>query len=118
MFRFEELEIWKLSVSYANEMYKLAGAFPQKEMYALADQLRRAAVSISNNIAEGSGGTNKDFSNFLSMAVKSALETVNILYIAENQDYISKEIRLVHYEKAEEIIRKIRSFRNRLAANE
>ncbi len=118
MFRFEELEIWKLSVSYANEMYALANTFPAKEMYALSDQLRRAAVSISNNIAEGSGGTNKDFANYLSIAVKSTLETVNILYIAEQQAYTNQEKRLFYYEKAEEIIRKIRSLKNRLIVND
>mgnify|MGYP006295937075 CR=1 FL=1 len=115
MFRLENLAIWKLAVAYAKVTYKLPSGFPKEETFALADQLRRSAVSISNNIAEGSGGTNKDFSNFLNMSVKSTLETVNILYIAENQNYITNEARLIYYERAEEIIRKIRGLKNRLA---
>lgn len=117
MFRFEQLEIWKLAILYAKDMYKVAASFPQKETYSLADQLRRAAVSISNNIAEGSGGTNRDFANYLSIAVKSTLETVNILYIAKAQGYILEESRVLHYQKAEEIIRKTRSFKNKINGN-
>ncbi|MFA6322443.1 MAG: four helix bundle protein [Candidatus Buchananbacteria bacterium] len=101
MFRFEELEIWKLSITYARLMYGLANNFPKIEQFALADQLRRVAVSISNNIAEGSGGTSKDFSNFLSIAIKSTLETVNILYIAKTLSYISENERIRYYQEAE-----------------
>lgn len=115
MFRFEQLDIWKLSIAYASEMYKIADRFPSKETYALADQLRRAAVSISNNIAEGSGGTSKEFTNYLNMAIRSALETVNILYVAQQQKYITQESKLLYYEKAEEIIRKIRSFKKTIS---
>lgn len=97
MFRFEELEIWKLSIAYNKIMYALAKDFPKFETYSLADQLRRAAVSISNNIAEGSGGTSRDFGNFLNIAIKSTLETVNILYIAREQNYISEEQRIQCY---------------------
>ena len=114
MFRFEELEIWRLSILYNKTMYTIAEQFPKCETFALADQLRRASVSISNNIAEGSGGTSKDFSNFLSISVKSALETVNILYIAEAQGYISKNQRILYYQEAEKLIRKIRAFKNSL----
>lgn len=115
MFRFEQLEIWKLAIRYAEEMYTIAAKFTVKENFALADQLRRASVSISNNIAEGSGGSNPEFIRYLNIAIKSTLETVNILYIAEIQEYITKDARLIYYDKAEEIIRKIRSLKNRLA---
>ena len=61
-FRFESLEIWKLSLIYASHLYDVAQKFPIEERFALEDQLRRAAVSISNNIAEGSGSaTDKNF---------------------------------------------------------
>ena len=55
MFRFEQLEIWRLSVNYAKLCYEATKTFPKEEQFGLANQLRRAAVSISNNIAEGSG---------------------------------------------------------------
>lgn len=111
MFRFEELEIWKLALEYGQKLYKLSFQFPKEETFALADQLRRAAVSISNNIAEGSGGTAKDFSNFLNMAVKSTLETVNILYFARKQGYVKEDERKFLYQEAEKLIRKIRAFK-------
>jgi len=112
MFRFEELEIWKLSIVYVRGIYEIANGFPKIEQFALADQLRRASVSISNNIAEGSGGTKKDFSNFLSIAIKSTLETVNILYIARVQGYISEDQRKKYYLEAEKLIKMMRALKN------
>lgn len=114
MFRFEGLEIWRLAIQYGKKLYKLSFSFPNEEKFALADQLRRSALSISNNIAEGSGGTDKDFSNFLNVSVKSTLETVNILNFAKEQNYISEKIRLELYIEAEILIKKIRAFKNSL----
>lgn len=112
VFRFEELEIWKLAIDYGNELYDIAERFPTKEIYGLGSQLRRAAVSISNNIAEGSGAsTTKDFRSFLDISIKSVLETVNILYFAKLREYIAEEERLKLYEEAEKIIRKTRSLK-------
>lgn len=114
-FRFESLAIWKLAIEYGDECYKVAGELPAEERYALADQLRRAAVSISNNIAEGSGSaTNKNFSSFLDIAVKSTLETVNILFFGLRRSYFTKQEFDRLYEKAENLIKKIRAFKNTL----
>jgi four helix bundle protein len=99
----------------ASGYIKFALGFPKHETFALADQLKRAAVSISNNIAEGSGGTKKDFSNFLNIAVKSVLETVNILHFAESIGYIDLSKKDDLYREAETLIRKIRAFKNTLA---
>jgi four helix bundle protein len=115
MFRFENLEIWKLAVEYGNVLYKAAKQFPSDELYGLSAQLRRAVVSISSNIAEGSGaGTNKNFSNFLDISIKSTLETVSILYFAASNGYITEIERKDFYEQAERIIRKIRAFKKTL----
>ena len=114
MFRFEDLDIWRSSIIYGKRLYSISFRFPKEETFALADQLRRAAVSVSNNIAEGSGGTSKDFSNYLSMAIKSTLETVNILYFAKEQGYISEQERANLYEEAETLIKRIRAFRKSL----
>ncbi|OGZ34414.1 MAG: hypothetical protein A2Y98_03790 [Candidatus Portnoybacteria bacterium RBG_19FT_COMBO_36_7] len=114
MFRFETLEIWKSSIAYGKRLYFVANSFPKSETFALSDQLKRAAVSISNNIAEGSGGTNKDFANFLKISIKSVLETVNILKFAESVGYIKEEKREVLYKEAELLIRRITSFKNSL----
>lgn len=110
MFRFEQLEIWRLSVDYGKDCYKIASSFPNHEIYALSDQLRRAAISISNNIAEGSVGSTLNFKKYLNTAIASGLETVNILTFALETNYISIETKNDMYEKAEKLIRKIYSF--------
>lgn len=111
-FRFESLEIWHLAVAYADEIYQLTEKFPKHEMFGLISQVRRAAVSISSNIAEGSGSvTIKDYKNYLDIAIKSTLETVSELVVAEKRGYIDKKTKEMLYEKAEILIRKIRAFK-------
>ncbi len=96
-----------MAIEYGNELYDIAESFPSKELYGLGSQLRRAAVSISNNIAEGSGAsTSKDFASFLDISIKSTLETVNILYFAKIRKHITEEKRLMFYEEAERLLGK------------
>ncbi|MFH1509085.1 MAG: four helix bundle protein [bacterium] len=114
MFRFETLDIWKLAIEYNKCIYKATKAFPKNEEYALTNQLRRASVSISNNIAEGSSGTDKGFIKYLNISIGSGLETVNLLGIARDQNYISESERVEHYKKVEILIKKIRSFQKSL----
>lgn len=114
-FRFESLEIWKLAIEYGNKIYDLADNLPKKELFGLGSQLRRSAVSISNNIAEGSGRVSiKDFKNYLDISIKSTLEIVSMLFFAETRKYIDKSQRLELYQEAEKLIRKIRAFKNSL----
>jgi four helix bundle protein len=115
MFRFEQLDIWKIAVDYAKDCYKIADSFPKKENFALADQLRRASISISNNIAEGSAFSTAKFRNYLDISIGSTLETVNIINFAIEADYLDKNRKAKFYEEAEKIIRKIRSFKNSLS---
>lgn len=115
MFRFENLEIWRLGVNYGKELYRIADSLPQKELFGMGSQLRRVAVSISSNIAEGSGAvTIKDFKNFLDISVKSVLESVSQLLICEELGYVGKDKREALYEKADELVRKMRAFKNSL----
>ncbi len=82
---FKDLTVWQRSIELANEIYIMTRAFPQAETYALVSQLRRAAVSIPSNIAEGSKrGTHKDFVQFLRIAIGSAAEVETQLIIAKN----------------------------------
>jgi four helix bundle protein len=110
MFRFENLEIWKLAMEYGKDCYVIARQFPQIEQYGLGDQLRRATVSISNNIAEGSVGSSANFKKYLITAVGSALETVTILHFALQIGYIGEQVKTDMHEKAEKLIRKIQAF--------
>ncbi len=115
MFRFESLDIWKMATEYAAEIYKITERFPSSELYGLVSQLRRAAVSISNNIAEGSGSSSKkDFRNFLDISTKSVFETVNLVLFAKKMSFIEEEIKQDLYIKAELLVKKIASFKNSL----
>ncbi len=114
MFRFEELKIWRVAVDYGKDCYQIARGFPKHETYALGDQLRRAGISISNNITEGSVGSVANFKKYLITAVGSTLETVNLINFAYEIGYISLEERNAMYKKAEGLVKMIRAFLNSL----
>jgi len=89
-FRFEKLSVYRKAIEFINEIYLLTRNFPNKEMFGLTAQLRRAAVSISLNIAEGSARSKKDFSRFIDMAKGSLCECIAVLQIAFRQDYVKE----------------------------
>ena len=79
-FRFQNLEIWQRSAAMSNPLFELAVALEEKKLYRWAEQLRAAVLSITNNIAEGSGSYSKsEFAQFLNYARRSVFETANIL---------------------------------------
>lgn len=87
-YNFENLEVWKLSLVIIKESNKLISKLPIEEKYILSDQWRRATISISLNIAEGSGrGTKKDFKRFVRNAIGSTLEVISCVKIAIDQQY-------------------------------
>jgi four helix bundle protein len=87
-FLFENLDVYKKAVDFADKIYESTKAFP-KGNYSLADQLNRAALSISTNIAEGNGRYHKaDRSNFFRIARGSAFECVPILEICRRKVFI------------------------------
>jgi four helix bundle protein len=89
-FRFEELDIWKKAAAFSVELFTLAEGLEQRKCFRFAEQLRAATLSITNNIAEGSGSQSKaDFANFLNIARRSVFETANILMILSPQGYFS-----------------------------
>lgn len=111
-FKFEKLEIWELAVNMGNEVHLLTRQFPKEEMFSLSSQMKRAADSISLNIAEGSTGqTNPEQLRFLSYALRSGLEVVNCLYLARRREYISQEVFSAFYAEAEKLIAKITAFK-------
>lgn len=113
--KFEKLEVWKLSIQFSTDIYKLTSSFPSNELYGLTSQLRRASTSISLNIAEGSGRTtDTEFARFLDISVGSALECVSALHICLNLQLISKEQFQTHYQSAETICKKLYSLKNYL----
>ncbi len=81
-FRFEQLDIWKNAIEVSNVLFDIADKADSIKMYKFAEQLRAATMSISNNIAEGSGSfSNKEFSQFLNISRRSIFEVANILFI-------------------------------------
>jgi len=114
MFRFENLEIWKLASNYAKNCYILVNKFLPTEKFSLSDQLRRAAISISNNIVEGSAFGCVKFRSYLDISIGSALETVNIISFAHNIGYVSRDEKERMYLDAETLIKKIASFKRSL----
>lgn len=85
---YKDLEVWKLSLQFVAEIYKLTQTFPKHEIYGLSSQLQRASVSIPSNIAEGSGRkSTKDFIHFLFIAKGSLLEIETQLEIAKILNY-------------------------------
>ena len=88
-FSYRNLIVWQKAMSFSKVVYAMIRAFPPEERYALADQIRRAVVSISSNVAEGCGrATNRDYAHFLSIARGSLYETMSQLELAQNLGYI------------------------------
>ena len=115
MFKFESLEIWQESVKFASEIYRLTKIFPNWESFGLTSQLNRAGVSISLNIAEGSSrGSKIDFRRFIQIAVGSLNEVVTCIYIAKDQDYITKNDFDKVYKRCEQLSKMLYGFINYL----
>ena len=92
MDNFRKLTIWKRSVELATVVYKKTSCFPKHEVYGLRSQIRRSVVSISSNIAEGSGRNSKrDFVKFLRYSYSSACELETQLLISKNLGYLTTE---------------------------
>ncbi len=104
MFPFEKLEVWKKSVAFAETILKFADGIERKDGFSLGEQLRRAVISISNNIAEGGGRNNKkEKIYFYNVAKGSAYEVVNLLEISKRRQYLKEEDHTRFYAEAEEI---------------
>lgn len=91
-YSYKNLEVYKESKALVTMVYKLLKNFPREEQFALCDQLRRAVISVSSNIAEGSGRTSaKDQAHFLEMAFGSLMEVDCQIDIAHELGYVSRE---------------------------
>jgi len=115
MHRFKDLEIWKFSREFCSEIYTVTSSFPDFEKFGLTNQLRRAAVSIPSNIAEGcSRSSNKDFSRFLEIAIGSAYEVETHLLISSDLGFLKQEDLVVLSDKLERIVKMTSRFRSTL----
>lgn len=91
IFAFEQLDVYQVARRYVKNVYLLSDKFPQKEDFALTSQIRRAAVSITSNIAEGTSRFSiKDKSHFIEIAYGSLMETYSQLQVAMDLGYITQ----------------------------
>ncbi len=119
MFRFEKLEVWHKAIDLADRIYEVTRQFPPDERFGLTSQMRRASVSISSNIAEGSGrSTNKEFVRFIEIAYGSVLEVVSQLEIASRLSFTEDEMRKDLYQRAEELARMLSGLKASLLRQE
>ena len=116
-YKFEKLEVWKLSLDYVDDIYKLAAKLPRVEKFNLKSQMIRAATSISLNIAEGSTShSNAEQSRYIRTAIGSLLETVACMHLIRRRGYLKNDKVLLNetYKQSEELFRKLQMFRKAL----
>ena len=114
-FRFQDLEIWRMAMEIADEFFDIADELEGKRLYRFADQLRGAGMSMSNNIAEGSGSTSKkEFIRFLNIARRSTFENANILFLLRRRNLIGDKILELLLDRLDHLCRMITKFQNSL----
>jgi four helix bundle protein len=112
-FKFEKLQIWQLSIDVSVEIHELTRSFPKEELFILTSQIKRAADSISLNIAEGSTGqSNAEQKKILGYAQRSVLEVVSCLYISKRRSLLSDVQFFNHYNALDKLVAKIQKFKN------
>jgi four helix bundle protein len=114
-FNFEKLDVWHRAVDLAALVYEFTQEFPPDERFGITSQMRRAAVSVSSNIAEGSSRSSRqDFARFVELAVGSLYELVSQAFIARKQGLIDEQVFQKLYADSEELIRMLSGLRNHL----
>ena len=114
-FNFEKLDVWQRAVDLAAFIYDVTGKFPSDERFGITSQMRRAVVSVSSNIAEGSSRSSRqDFARFVELAVGSLYELVSQGFIAQKQGFLDEQVFQKLYSDSEELIRMLSGLRNHL----
>jgi len=107
-FRFEDLEIWRLACEFAVECHKVAERLEKARLYRYAEQLRAAGLSVSNNIAEGSGSLHSsEFRQFLNIARRSDFECASMLHVFRMLEVLTKDETTRLLDRSDELSRKI-----------
>jgi len=99
-FKFEQLEVWQTAIKLSSDLFDLTDKPALKSNYRFSNQLNGATMSITNNIAEGSGAASKkEFARYLSIARSLVFEVSNILFLFQNRGIITEKERLAYYQK-------------------
>lgn len=114
-FKFEKLEVWRESIELTRLVHEVTLKFPKVELYILTSQIKRAADSVSLNIAEGSTGqSNPEFSKFLGYSIRSAIEVFSCIYIVQKRQIISDQDFKIIYDFTDNLVKRIQALRNTL----
>ncbi len=114
-FKFEKLIVWQKAVDLADDVHELTKTFPKDELFILSAQIKRAADSVSLNIAEGSTGqSNAEFNKFLGYALRSDIEVVGCLFLAQKRNLIKEDMFTKLYQQCDEILAMINGLRKTL----
>ena len=112
---YKDLTVWQKAMDLAVEIYKLIGKLPKEEMYALSNQMRRAAVSIPSNVAEGhTRKSTKEYINFLSIAQGSKSELETQLLLCNKLQYLDEEDTKCTFELLSEVGKMITTLTQKL----
>ncbi|RZA00785.1 MAG: four helix bundle protein [Sphingobacteriaceae bacterium] len=114
-FKFENLQVWQKGLDLTNDINQLTKSFPKEELYVLSPQIKRAADSVVLNIAEGcTGQSDAAFKQFLGYALRSAIEVVSCLFIAQKRNIINEDDFKRLYEEYQSLTKMITALRNTL----
>ena len=117
-FRFEKLDAWNRAANLTMPLLEFADQLEQAKRYRFAEQLRGAALSVTNNIAEGSGSSsNKEFAHFVNIARRSTFEVVNMLLVFERHGLCTREQMEPWLAELEIISRMLEALRKRLSSS-
>jgi four helix bundle protein len=117
MFNFEKLDVWQRAIDFADLVYKSTRNFPADERFGLTNQMRRAAISVSSNIAEGTSRLSQaDFARFIEIATGSVFEVVSQSFIGRRQAFLTETQFGTLYGAAEEIGRMLSGLRKSLSS--
>ena len=111
LFRFQNFEIWKRAIELIDKLLDVAEELDKLHKYKFAEQLRSAALSITNNIAEGSGSSSKqEFKQFLNYSRRSVYEVANMLFVFHRRKYINEQQRDSFLNELEQLSKMILGF--------
>lgn len=114
-FRFMELEIWQEAIDIAGSLFDLADKLEDRRLYRFAEQLRGSGLSMSNNIAEGSGSNSKrEFISFLNIARRSTFENANMLLVLEKRGLVDEPNVTAMLNRLDRLCRRITNFQKAL----
>jgi four helix bundle protein len=114
-FRFQKLKVWNDARAMNRRLYGLTRKFPRDERFGMTAQLRSASVSVSSNIAEGSGrNSDKDFAHFLELLYGSLMEVASLLYLATDETYLTDAVTETGLDYIESLGRQIVALNNSL----